>query len=90
MIAVRHDADRAVVSARSQEGQPADPVEVRRKTAAGAALRRRRALLTLAALVAISAVAVLGSGATAAWSALGATLAAAAGYMALLDRKSVV
>lgn len=86
MIAVRHDADRAVVSARSQEGQPADPVEVRRKTAAGAALRRRRALLTLAALVAISAVAVLGSGATAAWSALGATLAAAAGYMALLHR----
>ena len=86
MIAVRHDVDRAAVSTRSQEHQPAGPVHGRRRSAARAALRRRRALLTLAALVAISAVAVLGSGAAAAWYALAASLAAAVVYMSLLHR----
>lgn len=86
MIAVRHDADRSAVSTRTQENQPAGPVHGRSRSAAGAALRRRRALLTLAALVAISAVAVLGSGATAAWYALGISVAAVVAYMALLHR----
>ena len=99
MIAVRHDSHEIVDHTLREDD--ADPRSVMRRggasqfpstgrdlrsTAARAALRRRRALLTLAALLAGAAVAVLGSGTTAAWAALASVIAASTIYMGLLHR----
>ncbi|HVA73506.1 MAG TPA: LysM peptidoglycan-binding domain-containing protein [Acidimicrobiales bacterium] len=84
MIAVRHDAHHDL--ARNADRPAETNTATARPQAARAALRRRRALLALAALVGLSAIAVLGSDATAAWSALAAALAASVVYMGLLHR----
>ncbi|HET6917425.1 MAG TPA: LysM peptidoglycan-binding domain-containing protein [Acidimicrobiales bacterium] len=99
MIAVRHDsheiADHTLREDRSgprsvirggDPGQRLGAARDQKASAARGALRRRRALLTLAALLAGAAVAVLGSGATAAWAALASVIVVSTVYMGLLHR----
>ena len=85
MVAVREVA--GGFSGTAEEGdRPRDPGGPRRSSARRALIRRRRTVLTFAAVASSLAVAALGTGSSAAWFGFVAALAAGAGYLALLHR----